>query len=118
MVYAYGVGNDFCAVEGFGGSLRFLPETWTGVAQWFGVTAFLFCVHSMVSFIVLSVCTVAMLLGYKQVIPLESVMKQPKNMPAVLDTAALVVVGINLPFALYGYLLFGQQTQGMCMHEH
>lgn len=33
-------------------------------------------------------------------------------MPAVLDLAALVVVGVNLPFAVYGYLLFGAETQG------
>ncbi len=33
-------------------------------------------------------------------------------MPKVLDMAALVVVGINLPFAIYGYLLFGANTQG------
>lgn len=49
---------------------------------------------------------------YCQVIPLESVMKKPKNMPRVLDVAAMVVVGINLPFALYGYLLFGDNTRG------
>lgn len=40
-------------------------------------------------------------------------MKKPKSMPAVLDVAALVVVGINLPFAVYGYLLFGSETQGV-----
>ena len=40
-------------------------------------------------------------------------MKKPKDMPVVLDFAALVVVGINLPFAIYGYLLFGEGTQGM-----
>jgi hypothetical protein len=48
-----------------------------------------------------------------QVIPLESVMKKPQNMPRVLNMAALTVVGINLPFALYGYLLFGDNTQGV-----
>ncbi len=47
-----------------------------------------------------------------QVIPLESTMKRPKNMPVVLDLAALTVVGINLPFALYGYLMFGSMTNG------
>ena len=41
-------------------------------------------------------------------------MKKPKKMPMILDIAALVVVGVNLPFALYGYLLFGEETQGMC----
>ena len=45
----YGIGNDFCAPKGYGGDIRYLPKDWTGVAQWFGVTAFLFCVHSMVS---------------------------------------------------------------------
>ena len=40
-------------------------------------------------------------------------MKRPKNMPLVLDFAALVVVGLNLPFAVYGYLLFGSATQGI-----
>ena len=48
-----------------------------------------------------------------QVIPLESVMKNPKDMPVVLDFAAVIVVVVNLPFALYGYLLFGDQIQGM-----
>ena len=33
-------------------------------------------------------------------------------MPLVLDFAALVVVGLNIPFAVYGYLLFGNVTQG------
>lgn len=47
-----------------------------------------------------------------QVIPLESSMKRPRNMPLVLDAAALVVVGLNLPFAVYGYLLFGEATKG------
>ena len=45
-------------------------------------------------------------------IPLESSMKRPKNMPIVLDFAALVVVGLNIPFAVYGYLLFGTATEG------
>lgn len=39
-------------------------------------------------------------------------MKHPQYMTYVLDAAALVVVGINLPFALYGYFLFGSETQG------
>ena len=39
-------------------------------------------------------------------------MKNPKRMPYVLDMACLVVIGVNLPFALYGYFLFGPQTQG------
>ena len=40
-------------------------------------------------------------------------MMKPSSMPKVLDMAALVVVGINVPFAVYGYLLFGENTQGM-----
>lgn len=39
-------------------------------------------------------------------------MKHPKYMQYVLYAAALVVVGINLPFALYGYFLFGDDTKG------
>ncbi len=39
-------------------------------------------------------------------------MKRPKNMPVVLDMAALTVVVVNLPFALYGYLMFGSGTEG------
>ena len=39
-------------------------------------------------------------------------MKRPKSMPVLLDLAALTVVVVNLPFALYGYLLFGSSTQG------
>ena len=39
-------------------------------------------------------------------------MKSPRSMPAVLDVAALVVVGVNVPFAVYGYLLFGGNTEG------
>ena len=40
-------------------------------------------------------------------------MKRPQRMPFLLDMACLVVVGVNLPFAVYGYLLFGSNTQGM-----
>ena len=39
-------------------------------------------------------------------------MKRPQYMSHVLDAACLVVVGINLPFALYGYYLFGDKTEG------
>ena len=42
-------------------------------------------------------------------------MKKPRSMPTILDFAALMVVGVNLPFALYGYLLFGSNTQGKCI---
>ena len=40
----------FCAVDNVGGAgpVEYLPSSWKGVAMWFGVTAFLFCVHSMV----------------------------------------------------------------------
>ena len=48
-----------------------------------------------------------------QVIPLETQMKRPQRMPFLLDMACLVVVGVNLPFAVYGYLLFGSNTQGV-----
>lgn len=40
-------------------------------------------------------------------------MKYPKYMKYVLDAAAIAVVGINLPFALYGYFLFGSDTKGL-----
>ncbi len=33
-------------------------------------------------------------------------------MSGVLDLAALTVVVVNLPFALYGYLMFGSSTKG------
>ena len=39
-------------------------------------------------------------------------MKRPRYMPRVLDTACLVVIAINLPFALYGYFLFSHSTAG------
>ena len=47
-----------------------------------------------------------------QVIPLESVMKHPNRMQYVLDVACVVVLAVNLPFAIYGYLLFGSATAG------
>ena len=55
-----------------------------------------------------------------QVIPLESVMKKPDKMPRVLDVAALVVVGINLPslsmviFSLGATLKVGLGWFGPC----
>ncbi|XP_064404830.1 uncharacterized protein LOC135350057 isoform X2 [Halichondria panicea] len=91
VVYVFGGQHGFCAVHD--NEVEYLPSSALGLAQWFGVTAFLFCVHSMV-------------------IPLESTMKRPKNMPVVLDSAALTVVVVNLPFALYGYLMFGSGTEG------
>lgn len=51
VVYVYGIQTRlFCAVEEVTEPLRYLPKDWTGIAQWFGVTAFLFCIHSMVSY--------------------------------------------------------------------
>lgn len=99
-VFVYGTNHEFKAFhsEDCGFSLdcvplQLTPPDWFGVAQWFGITAFLFCVHSMV-------------------IPLEIGMKHPRYMPYVLDTACLVVIAINLPFALYGYFLFSHDTAG------
>lgn len=43
---------------------------------------------------------------------MQNSMKKPQYMTYVLDAAALVVVGINLPFALYGYFMFGKDTKG------
>ena len=48
----------------------------------------------------------------RQVLPLESVMKRPNRMQYVLDVACVVVLAVNLPFAIYGYLLFGSATAG------
>ena len=50
-------------------------------------------------------------------IPLESVMKKPQQMRNVLDAACITVVCVNLPFALYGYLLFGNNVQGYCFEN-
>jgi amino acid permease len=93
VVYVFGFirHHVFCAI--FNDEVKYVPTSGTGVALWFGVTAFLFCVHSMV-------------------IPLESVMKHPSRMQYVLDTACVVVLAVNLPFAIYGYLLFGSATAG------
>ena len=47
----------FCAVDGVGGqSVEYLPSSWKNVALWFGVTAFLFCVHSMVRCVCVCAC--------------------------------------------------------------
>ncbi|CAI8048051.1 Proton-coupled amino acid transporter 4 [Geodia barretti] len=93
VVYVFGFINHhvFCAVSQ--GDILYVPAKGTGIALWFGVTAFLFCVHSMV-------------------IPLESVMKYPHRMQYVLDAALVIVLSVNLPFAIYGYLLFGSATKG------
>ena len=47
-----------------------------------------------------------------QVIPIESGMKKPVRMKYVVDTACFIVLAVNLPFAVYGYLLFGNETRG------
>ena len=39
-------------------------------------------------------------------------MKHPNRMQYVLDAALVIVLSINLPFAIYGYLLFGSGTAG------
>ena len=48
VVYVFGFirHHVFCAV--FNDEVKYVPSSGTGVALWFGVTAFLFCVHSMV----------------------------------------------------------------------
>lgn len=47
VVYVFGGTNGFCAIHD--NNVEYLPSSAMGLAQWFGVTAFLFCVHSMVS---------------------------------------------------------------------
>ena len=47
VVYVYGAYNPFLPVAC--SAVIYMPPNWEGVALWFGVTAFLFCVHSMVS---------------------------------------------------------------------
>ena len=42
----FGGQHGFCAVHD--NEVEYLPSSALGLAQWFGVTAFLFCVHSMV----------------------------------------------------------------------
>ena len=39
-------------------------------------------------------------------------MKYPHRMQYVLDAALVIVLSVNLPFAIYGYLLFGSATKG------
>ena len=71
---------------------------WKTLPQFFGAAAFLFCVHTMV-------------------VPLESSMSRPGNMQYVIDAAALIVVVVNLPFAIYAYLLFGNAVRGYCFEN-
>ena len=47
-----------------------------------------------------------------QVIPIESGMKNPKRIKYLVDSACFIVLAVNLPFAVYGYLLFGNETKG------
>ena len=44
-------------------------------------------------------------------------MKKPQQMTYVLDAACIIVVSVNLPFALYGYLLFGNGVKGYCFEN-
>lgn len=44
-------------------------------------------------------------------------MKRPWNMQYVVDAAAIIVVGVNLPFAIYAYLLFGEAVKGYCFEN-
>ena len=44
-------------------------------------------------------------------------MKKPQQMNYVLDAACVIVISVNLPFALYGYLLFGNQVKGYCFEN-
>lgn len=39
-------------------------------------------------------------------------MKYPNRMQYVLDAACIIVLVVNVPFAIYGYLLFGSVTKG------
>ena len=47
-----------------------------------------------------------------QVIPIESGMKKPEWMKYMVDATCFIVLAVNLPFAVYGYLLFGNETRG------
>ena len=48
VVYVYGASNPYLPVAC--SAVVYMPPSWEGVALWFGVTAFLFCVHSMVRY--------------------------------------------------------------------
>ena len=85
-VYYYGIDR------GFNLDIKYFNVE--GFPLFYGVTAFLFCVHSMV-------------------IPVELEMTKPTQMNIVLYVAGFVVVVVNLPFAIYGYLLFGSDTKGV-----
>ena len=86
-VYYYGIGHGFNVDQVVLFNIKGFP-------LFYGVTAFLFCVHSMV-------------------VPVELEMAKPTQMNIVLLVAGAVVVIVNLPFAIYGYLLFGSGTRGV-----
>ena len=86
-VYYYGIEKGFNVEQVVYFNIKGFP-------LFYGVTAFLFCVHSMV-------------------IPVELEMAKPTQMNVVLLIAGAVVVIVNLPFAVYGYLLFGADTKGV-----
>ena len=39
-------------------------------------------------------------------------MKKPDRMKYLVDAACFVALSVNIPFAVYGYLLFGNETKG------
>lgn len=39
-------------------------------------------------------------------------MKKPGHMKYLIDAACFIVIAVNLPFAVYGYLLFGNEVKG------
>jgi len=39
-------------------------------------------------------------------------MKRPECMKYLVYAACFIVLAVNLPFAIYGYLLFGNETRG------
>ena len=39
-------------------------------------------------------------------------MKKPERIKYLVDAACFIVLAVNLPFAVYGYLLFGSETKG------
>ena len=39
-------------------------------------------------------------------------MNKPKHMKYLIDAACFLAIAVNLPFAVYGYLLFGNEVKG------
>lgn len=39
-------------------------------------------------------------------------MNKPEGMKYLIDVACFIVIAVNLPFAVYGYLLFGSEVKG------